>query len=386
MRLPVCLLVVAALSVPARADDVTFRGNYWRDRNTRILQPLVDLNKEFGSGTLIGAHYLLDTITSASVAAGAVRDQPFTELRHETGFRVGQRIKQKLLLSTGYSYSSESDYWAHLVNLSGALDLFQRNTTLSLSIAYGHDTVGRRMGPTVFSTLGQLDKLYIVFGWNQLLTPTLSFAFSHDLGISGFGSADNGFQANPYRPVNLGGNPTMERLPFQRLRHALSLAVSWMIPLGGRVVPYLMFRPSYRFYADDWSVLSHTVELRTHLPLGPIELRLTGRLFRQGQASFWNDLGDGVPFYPSSDGRPCSGCLLQSSTLGYYTADPKLSAMNSYFIEIRVLLKLKFLRRLSRWLSDGLIEASYGHYFNDAWAHTTWGDAEVAGLTFVFPL
>ncbi len=70
----------------------------------------------------------------------------------------------------------------------------------------------------------------------------------------------------------------------------------------------------------------------------------------------------------------------------YATADPKLSAFNVWFFEVRLLVKLGFLRPLSRKLSDGFVELSYGHYFNDRYAHQAFGDAEVAGLTFTFPL
>jgi hypothetical protein len=375
-----------AIAAPARADEIVFRGNYWRDRNTRVLQPQAEITQELKSGTLIGAHYLLDAITSASQSAGALRDEPFTELRHEFGVRLGQRIGPALL-GASYSYSSESDYWAHMASLSAAVDLFQKNTTLALSLAYNHDTVGRRMGPTSYGVLGSLDALHVILGWSQVLTKNMLLNFNYDLSIVGFGDKDNGYQANAYRMVNLGGSPAPDTLPFQRIRHALSAGIHFAIPLDNSVVPYLAFRPSYRFYVDDWSVIAHTPELRTFLPLGPTELRLTGRFYRQGQASFWNDLGDGVPFYPSNVGKECSACTSDTVRAGkYYTADPKLSTFDVYFVEVRLLVKLQFLRPLSKKLSFGFVEGSYGYYINERWAHTTFGNAHVAGLTFTFPL
>src|SRR5207253_10248862 len=90
----VAALVVAGSALPARADmnTLVLRGNYYRDRNTRVVQPALEIQKELASGTQLGAHYLLDALTSASVAAGLVRAQPFTELRNEPGFLVVRRI------------------------------------------------------------------------------------------------------------------------------------------------------------------------------------------------------------------------------------------------------------------------------------------------------
>jgi hypothetical protein len=367
-------------------DEVVVRGNYYRDRNTRVLQPQVDLNKEFPTGTTVGASYLLDAITSASVAAGVQRDEPFTEVRNEFGLRLGQRLGPALL-SGGYSYSTESDYQAHSAFLSGVVDLFQRNTTLGLALAYGHDNVHRRMGPTSYSTLGTLDRLNLIATWTQVLTARTLLTVSYDLGVHGFGSKDNGFQANPYRTVMLGGSPNPEQLPFQRIRHALAASLYLHLPLPSKTVRYLAFRPSYRFYIDDWSIVSHTPELRIYLAAGPVELRLTGRYYAQGRASFWNDIGDGRPVYMGNVGKPCTSCTTDSARgMFFHTADPKLSQMSSLFLELRLLIDLGFMRKVSSWLSEGRIEASYGHMFNDRWANITWGDAEVAGLTFVFPL
>jgi hypothetical protein len=203
--------------------------------------------------------------------------------------------------------------------------------------------------------------------------------------VVGFGTKDNGFQANPYRPVLLGGSPTPEQVPFQRIRHALAASLQWMIPTPSRITPWVVLRPSYRFYIDDWSVTSHTPELRLYVPVGPTEFRLTGRYYWQGAASFWNEV-DGAPAYPGNMGKPCTSCNLQAAGLTYYTADPKLGNMTTGFLELRFLLQLGFLRRWSSWLADGYIAASYGHYFQTGWAETTWGSAEIAGLEIMFPL
>lgn len=380
------LALLAATSV-ARADELVIRGNYWRDRNTRILQPEVDVTKETRTGTIVGAHYLLDTISSASVAAGAIRDEVFTELRHEVGVRLGQRVGP-VTITGAYSYSSESDYWAHFAKLGAVAELFGKTTTIATSLSYGHDTIAQRQGPTVYVELGKLDAVGWNVGLTQILTRGLTASLGYELIVSGFGKLSNGLQSNAYRPVNVGGSPVREQTPFQRLRHSVAADVRWIVPLGG-LVPWIAFRPALRVYVDDWGILSTTPELRTFVPLGPVEFRLTGRYHWQSAATFYAE-SLGVPFYTM--GLGCKTCTRDSVQRGnYYTADPKLSAFTSMFLEARVLLNLRFLGRagslpMRKFLAESFVELSYGHYFSSRLQRRTFGDAEVAGLTFTFPL
>jgi len=378
--------LLAGWTHTASADDMTIRGNYYRDRNTRVIQPVADFTKEYKTGTTVGGRYLLDAITSASVASGVSADSLFTELRQEFGVRLGQRLGP-VNLGASYSYSSESDYWAHTATLGADVDLFQRNTNLSVALSYGHDDVAQRM-PGNFSVLGQLDTVHLIVGWSQVLSRTAIMNVGYDFIVSGFGDKTNGFQSNPYRLVNVGGSMSREEVPFQRLRNAIAASLYYAIPLPSPTVPFLGFRAAYRYYVDDWGIQSHTPELRLFLPVGPVEFRTTGRIYVQDhQASFWSDLGDGLPAYTGNGGKPCTTCLSSSTKGGLYlTSDPKLSIFTSEFLELRVLLKLRFLRPLSAWLSEGLFEASYGHMINDRYPHRAFGDADIAGLTFTFPL
>jgi hypothetical protein len=74
----------------------------------------------------------------------------------------------------------------------------------------------------------------------------------------------------------------------------------------------------------------------------------------------------------------------------YFTSDPKLSAFSAEFLELRLLFHLDGLHRLripgALWLSSGIFEISYGHYFNGGYAHRAFGDSEVAGMTMSWPL
>ena len=396
------LLFAILLGAPALADEssqLTLRGNYWRDRNTRVIQPEAVLSKELPSGTILGAHYLLDTITSASVAAGTIRDQPFTELRNEVGFSLAQRAGRSLL-SAAYSYSSESDYWAHLISIGTIIDLFQKNTTLALAMSWGINRAAQRAAPTVYVPVGKLQTWTLIASWTQVLSQRLLGTLEYDLAVIGFGdkighitgtpNENSGYQANPYRSVNLGGSPARELVPFQRIRQSIGLTIHWIIPIENRTVPFLAFRPGYRFYWDDWGIRSHTPELRMYLPVGPAELRLTGRYYSQNSAVF-GSLVDGMPSYLGNQGKPCNTCISSGSRGLFYTSDPKLYAFDAFLVEGRIAFNLTVLGRfkklpLHEWLAGGVIELSYGHYFNDKVAHAAYGDADLAGLSLSFPL
>ena len=405
MRLQLALSVAALLLCgAARGDEVTIRGNYWRDRNTRIVQPEIDVGKELPSGTTVGAHYLLDTITSASVAAGVIRDKPFTELRNEVGFRLGRRIGPTQH-TVAYSYSSESDYWAHTLSVASSFDFFQKNSTLGLVTTYGADTIAQRQGATVYNRLGGLQTFGFIASWTQVVSKYALLVGEYDLAVQGFGSskgkvtgepdANTGFQSNAYRSVVLGGSPAREVVPFQRIRQAFSGALHVTIPTGVKLSPYLGLRPSYRYYSDDWSIHASAVELRTYVPIGPVELRVTGRWYSQTGASFYTEI-DGAPDYEgaATRGLPCTGCRSRAShgaTRLYYTADPKLSPFTAVFLEVRALLKLEPIFRgvrhaVPRWLGEGLVEVTYGHYFNDRLPRKTFGDANLASLALTLPL
>ena len=390
-RLAAVVVLLSSAHAAADMDSITLRGNYWRDRNTRVVQPAVDIAKQLPSGTQLSAHYLLDAITSASVAAGVLRDQPFTELRNEVGFSVGQ-VLGPLTLTASYSYSDESDYWSHFAQLGAVLALLQNNTILSASLGYSNDRIALRMGPTLYNPIGGLQTIRAVANLTQVLTRHLLLSGSYEIGVLGFGSGDNGFQANVYRTVNLGGAPARELVPYQRIRQAAAVAFYVHIPVPSRIMPYLAFRPSYRLYWDDWGLLSHTPELRMYVPTGPVEWRVTGRWYTQNHVTFWSDDGVRPSYPPGVMGLHCTSCTLASSrAMFWYTADPKLGDMTSAFFELAATVSLRGIHKWKwlpghDWLGEGIIELSYGHYVNGGFAHTAFGDAEVAGLTLSWPL
>lgn len=376
---PLVLFVLwLGVSTTARAEqlpqnvsgEAVFRGNYWRDRNTRVVNPTVDIRQQTASGFGISSSYGLDAITSASVAAGATSDQPFTELRHEVGFGVEAPLVGKSTLSGGYGYSTESDYFSHTASLRAKISLLQDNTVLRVGGDYTHSSVGKRLGPTGYLNMGILHEAHAVLAWSQVLSRTMVGSLTYELFVL------SGYQNNPYRPVFVAGERReFENLPSLRVRHAIALSGHKMFRFNGTLVPHLVLRPAVRIFADSWGVTSLSPELALHLPIGPVELRGLLSVFQQWEASFYRaNCGEQPKVFP---GAPCyaeRGVEFGSTTDGSgnlvpfmaYTSDAKLGTYSTVTTELQIKWRMTVLSHLGpvgERLSRSVIELSGGMWF-----------------------
>lgn len=364
-------LFVAIVATPNRAhadDRVVVRGNYYREPSTRVLQPQVSFAKDLPDERLtIGVDYLLDAISSASIAAGAAvlgGDKVFTEMRHETAGHVSSRLGP-WGLGSYFRYSTETDYLARGTGLSLTRSLRQRTLTLSARYGYNFDRAfritnnlgvlnpwrsnivtsqGTRPGPT-----NLLATHYLALGVTQLLG-------RHVLASLNLEAAHlRGPQDNPYRSV---GNNLPEVHPLLRRRFAPSLDLRWAIP----DTP-LAIEQRYRYYADDWGVSAHATDSRLHLRLvSVLRLRARYRFYTQNSAEF----ADADGFYLPSD--------------PYRTNDPKLYAFVSHTPGIELTYEFDGLARHPslRWLAGGWIQATYNHVFQTS----RYGNARLGSLAF----
>lgn len=373
--------LLALLATPARAEqipqnpsgEVVFRGNYWRDRNTRVFNPTVDVRQELPGRVGVNAHYVLDAITSASLAAGANSDQPFTELRHEAGLGIDIPLPGKNTISTSYSYSTESDYFSHNAGVRGRFNLFQENSYLVVGLDYGHNTVGKRLGASAYLVEGVLQTVHAVAQWTQVLGKRLIGSLSYEFT---YGS---GYMNNVYRPVPGEQAIEIENLPKQRIRHVATLSLHGQIPTRSRLVPHVTLRPALRGHYDSWNLRALNPELATYVPIGPLELRGLFSFYTQGEVSFYRHEGDdlpnvfpGSPYYKSSSLRE----------LGVFTSDTKLGTYDTYTVELQIKWRLSlvpergpFTQRLHRTV----IEATGGMWFADKAVGNQFGIPFVSG-------
>jgi hypothetical protein len=395
------------------SGEVAVRGNYWRDRNTRVLNPTVDLRQELPNGVGLGAHYLLDAITSASIAAGATMDMPFTELRHEAGFNVAVPLPNKQSLAASYNYSTESDYWSHQMGLRALLNLMQDNATLLFGLDYGHNTVGKRIGPSGSLLQGVLHTLHLAAAYTQVLSRRALITGSYEVTFA------RGFMNNPYRPVFVSGpggpeRRELENLPTARTRHVLALSNHTMLATSSTLIPHVTLRPGLRVHLDSWGMFALNPELATYVPVGPTEFRLLLGYYNQKAVDFYRADGDCVPGHFPGAPAYCNGPVPWGPIVnntprdGYvYTSDVKLGDYSTYNWELQWKWRLTFLRpygvigeRLSRtavelaggmWFADRAVGWQYNIPFasGDEWAPAGCSlrcGAGYAHLGFYFPL
>ncbi len=364
------LLILAAIGTPRAEDRVTVRGNYYREVSTRVLQPLVSIQKDVPDERFtVGATYMLDAISSASIAAGAAAvtggDNVFTEIRHETTATVASRLPN-WTLGGFFRYSTESDYISRSFGFSVSRDLFQRAGTLSLGYSANLDRVfqiRQSFRDTVPWTSAEPDDPDAT---NLVQIHYLSLGYSHALhrtvlaGAVLEGIYATGPQDNPYRRIDGALN---ESHPHLRRRLAMSGFLRWAV-----LKAHMIVEPRYRFYHDDWGITAHSIDPRIHVRVAKhLRLRLRYRFYHQSAAYFWLPM-DQRPYPPGVE---------------FLSADPKMSQFLSHTPGLQVVIELDGLAKRDRfkWLRGAYLEATYNHVFQT----NRFGAARLGNLTFSVP-
>lgn len=338
------LSVLACLPLTAAADEVTgtwtgdveLRGNYYLERSTRVMMPAARINIEAPNGFRARGGYVLDVISSASIAqTGGEEDGVFTELRHGIGqMLVGKKVDTgaaEVDVAVHATYSTEPDYNSWIYGLYSSVALFEKNTTLTLGLTRVDDTVESSIDPNFEE---DLHAMTLGLGFSQLLSPVLKLDINYQLSYM------DGYMANPYRRALvgararpgsdrlMGGVPRPEKHPDERWRHNVEGMLSWYIPASSTAIQLYV-----RGYTDDWGIQALTPEPRVYQQLGPsLSLRLRYRFYTQDRADFAP--ADGQVSYPPEYGMGYDGPL---------TSDPKMFRFHSHQVGLRLAYVFDFL-------------------------------------------
>jgi hypothetical protein len=356
-------LAVALVTVrPAGAENrVLVRGNYYREISTRVLQPMVATSVDVPDERFtIGAEYLLDAITSASIATGTQAvtggDRTFTESRHEAVVRLGSRLGP-WTLGSSFRFSTETDYEARGLGATVAREVFDRAGTISVGYAYNFDRVYQITGQNgqrapwcgggfvddcAVRRPGErannlLQSHYLSLGYAHAVTPKLLLQTSLELADA------RGPQDNPYRALLI-LNSFPESHPRVRQRLSWTLSPRWHLPRAR-----LTFDPRYRYYADDWGIAAHAIDGRVHVrATRHLRFRARYRYYTQSAADFWRD--DGI--YTGEAGE------LRS-------ADRKMDDWYSNTVGGQLTWHLDGLAQRSgwRWAEGAFVQATYNQIF-----------------------
>jgi len=327
MRLQLALAgtLLALLARHAHADGaVTERDVYYKERSTRVIQPMLDGIFDAGARGLVSAHFLVDAITSASAGSGAANGTAFTERRYEAGGGYTHELDgprgswvDKIRIGGDAKYSTESDYTSLYGGLRVEADVAQKNATIGVGVGYSADNADNAgaqgpMGgpplvcdsnrPTVTSASCAVD----TFGFNasasQIVSKNAVVAVTYDL------LRTTGFQSNPYRTVVTQSGLLPESHPDERTRQAFAASARIYVPASRTT-----FIPAYRYYTDNWSIHAHTPELRIVQEVGDhADAAITFRYYRQSAAYFFQERYG----------------VIDPTAIHFITDDPKMSAFD----------------------------------------------------------
>ncbi|HVV15906.1 MAG TPA: DUF3570 domain-containing protein [Polyangia bacterium] len=361
-------------AVGARAaDQVTIRGAYYREPSTRVIQPVVEIQKDLPDGFDLDAHYLVDAITSASMSAGTGKDAVFTEIRNQVGLAVGKNW-DRTRATLAYRYSAESDYWSHGIGASLARRAWDDTATLALSLGLSLDTMSSRDRTPACAGSGtscSLNSYFLGLSYTQVLSPVALAQLSAETAFL------DGFQGNLYRPVpNFG----YEVPPNRRQRNAASVWLAYYFP-ESQTGLQLRYRYYWDFYPgtsqvnyDPWNLRAHTIEGRVYQKLTRnLEVRLLYRQHIQSRAAFWCDVVANINCYEMMPGAP----------VPYQSSDPKLGTVRTEYPEVKLYWEADSLRAVPflRWFAAGAFEISYGYYIQN----DSFGDAHVLQAGYTMP-
>lgn len=348
--------------------QLELRGNYYWEQSTRVVAPSAGFALEAPNGVRVNGEYLLDSITSASQAAGVLEDVRFTEIRHQGRLGTGYEFDlgdAQLDVSGFFQVSREPDY----VSLSGgvgfALSLADRTTTLRARISVLHDEVRQRFvvgagmrpdpegGAVAFEE--SFNAVALVVGWEQILSPVVFFDLSYQYGWL------DGFLSNAYRRVAVGDVLRPENHPGTRHRHTLTGRLATHIRATNTSIHLI-----YRTYYDTWRVAAITPEIRIYQRLARgLSARVRVRHYRQSSSFFYSEN------YQSD--------LAADAAV---TADPKMSRFHNTMLGFQLLYRLSFLdgTRL-----DALRNAQLDFNFDYLWNTNRFGNGVISQVGIRVP-
>lgn len=366
LALAVAVVTAAGGALPrAHADGtLTMRGVYYKERATRVIQPMLDGAFDVGTRGVVTTHFLVDAITSASASSGADNAMPFTEKRYEAGGSYTHEL-QHVRLGGQARYSTESDYVSMFAGVRGEIDLAHKNATLGLGLGLGRDRVSAAsaQGPNVpqleckpglLDTECPLTTYTLFASASQILSKNALVGVTYDLVRL------DGYQSNPYRQALTMTGLAPERHPTERLRQAFAASIRYFVP---RTQTTLI--GAYRYYRDNWKINAHTPEVRIIQQVGRVaDASLRYRFHTQDHAFFYEDR------YVTSD----------ISMQRYLSDDVKLDAFSGHLVEAKLGVAGEAFNMSGRWAG-----ARFEGILQYALQHPRFGNAIIAHVALTVP-
>jgi hypothetical protein len=298
-----------------------------------VIHPQTDASATLASTVGIAAGYSVDIVSGATPAVFGVDTisaaTKFSDTRHQVRGALTY-TRPTADVTVGYSYGWESDYKSNSLTVTTRSDVMDHAFTLGFAYTHNFDSVCDQNNAEAAGR--PLDRSALVSSANcfkgtadvvtrrlniDSLEPAVTWAATPRLLLQGGGTIQilDGFQANPYRRVQLGsaGRTPQESLPELRQRFALFVRGAYAFPRS-RTALHLMART----YRDTWAVEAVTGELQINQYLTKfLLLSVRGRMHAQRGARFYHDATD---------------YRLRGPNGQYWTGDRELSPMRNVLV------------------------------------------------------
>lgn len=261
-------------------DRTDFLYHRYEGGGVAIDGPSVLIRKSVGKSLSLAANYYVDMISSASIDV-ITTASPYTEERTQYSLS-GVYLRGNTTVSAGITNSEESDFDARTYNMSVSQDMFGQLTTLTLSYAFGDDTVRRSDDPSFFR---DNTRQSYGLGVTQILTRNMIAALNIEV------ITDEGFLNNPYRSVRfadpnspVGYSFESELYPRTRTTNAVGIRTKYYLPYRAAI------EAQYRYFIDTWDIESHTASIAYLHPWRDFIFSAKYRFHDQTGAHFYRDL------------------------------------------------------------------------------------------------
>jgi len=278
-----------------------------------------------------GSQEAIDAITTASRPISGNAYQDFVKVRNEVESELTRGPA-----AVQYYVSKESDYLAQQLGAHYDRDFMDDLFNLSLGTSYAWDEIEPLADDDTNTGRNHKTTLH----WNavgtRVLTPSTMLRLGIELNLV------NGLQHNPYRNVYAGGIYVPERHPDHRQRRDAFLKLNQYLPNQSSL------KLSYRFYTDDWGILSHELDSKLNQVITrAFSARYEYRYYTQTAASFYRDE------YPTPYGID-----------GYLSNDYRMADLSSHLFGAALSVDLETLLASHRTMRGMAFRVNYERYFN----------------------
>ncbi len=244
-------------------------------------------------------------------------------------------LREAHRLSASLGSSRENDYESWFASVGHEITLNNKQTTVGYGVSLSDD----RIEPTdavLFDRIEQASRHQVGLSLTatQVLNPSAVLQGSLQY------KRHQGYLSDPYKRVFVAGQVIRDARPDRRQQWSLSGRYRQAFRKADAAL-----HVDYRYYRDDWSVQSHTLDLAWH----------------QGLGNHWS-LAPGLRYYSQSEADFYAPVHLQAQADGHHSADYRLSgygavsglfSLNKAWKHWKATLSVEVYRSDEDWGHDG---------------------------------